>query len=100
MREASRDNGSCGGARAARHGRVGDVGVGYATAWRRAFASRIRLAAVYAHIAMNPALHRAVLPMLKRWPALISAGARWGGKARCAVDAHRFPVAEASQSNS
>jgi menaquinone-9 beta-reductase len=81
-------------------GGVGDIGVGYAAAWRRAFASRIRLAAVYAHIAMNPTLQRMVVPLLKRWPALISAGARWGGKARCAVDARRFPAAEPSQSHS
>ena len=57
----------------------------YATAWRRAFASRIRLASIYSHIAMSPLASRAVLPLLKRWPQLLSICARWGGKAHRAI---------------
>lgn len=77
-----------------------DIGSSYAKAWRRAFAPRIRLAAIYAHIAMSPAANRAVLPLLKRWPRLISASARWGGKARCAVDARRFGAFQPAKTNS
>ena len=77
-----------------------DVGSSYARAWRRAFAPRIRLAAIYAHIAMNPVANRALLPLLKIWPQLISAGARWGGKARCAVDARRFSAFQPSETHS
>ena len=67
-----------------------DVGSSYAKAWRRAFVPRIRLAAIYAHIAMNPVANRALLPLLKICPQLISASARWGGKACCVVDPCRF----------
>jgi len=59
----------------------------YARAWRRAFAARIGLAAVYAHIAMHPRATRIVLPILRRWPGLLTFGARLGGKTRCVVDA-------------
>ncbi len=60
----------------------------YAIAWRHAFAWRIRLAALYAHIAMRPLATRAALPLLRRWPGLLSVGARLGGKTVCAVDAN------------
>ncbi|MEO8461450.1 MAG: hypothetical protein ABI451_13045, partial [Dokdonella sp.] len=62
----------------------------YRKAWRRAFAPRIRFAELYAHIAMRPTLTRIALPALKRWPKLLSLGARLGGKARCAVDPERI----------
>ncbi len=62
-----------------------DDATSYASAWRRAFASRIRLASIYAHIAMSPGASRAALPLLKRWPQLISTCARWGGKAHSAI---------------
>jgi 2-polyprenyl-6-methoxyphenol hydroxylase-like FAD-dependent oxidoreductase len=62
------------------------TGTDYTTAWRRAFAPRIRLAALYAHVAMHPMATRAVLPLLRRWPGLLSIGARLGGKTRCVVD--------------
>jgi hypothetical protein len=64
------------------------VGPRYALAWRRLFASRIRLAAIYAHIAMHPWASRAILPLLRRRPELLTLGARLGGKVRCAVDVH------------
>ena len=64
-----------------------NAGRRYARAWRRAFAARIRLAAVYAHVAMHPVATRVALPLLRRWPKLLSIGARWGGKVRCVVAA-------------
>jgi 2-polyprenyl-6-methoxyphenol hydroxylase-like FAD-dependent oxidoreductase len=67
--------------------------VDYATAWRRTFAPRIRLAALYAHIAMRPMVNRAVLPLLRRWPRLLSISARLGGKVNCAVDTSQLSVA-------
>ncbi|WP_151633144.1 NAD(P)/FAD-dependent oxidoreductase [Noviherbaspirillum aerium] len=54
----------------------------YARAWRRHFAGRIRLAAVFAHAAMRPALCGGVLPLLQRYPALLERFARWSGKVR------------------
>jgi 2-polyprenyl-6-methoxyphenol hydroxylase-like FAD-dependent oxidoreductase len=58
----------------------------YAAAWRRTFARRLRLAAIYAHIAMRPALAEPARALLRRWPALLCSGARLAGKAtRAAV---------------
>jgi 2-polyprenyl-6-methoxyphenol hydroxylase-like FAD-dependent oxidoreductase len=61
----------------------------YERGWRRAFGARIRWAALFAALAMRPAT-RALLPALKAWPALLTAGAIMGGKARAA------PVASVS----
>jgi 2-polyprenyl-6-methoxyphenol hydroxylase-like FAD-dependent oxidoreductase len=61
------------------------AGRDYACAWRRSFTARIRLAAVFAHLAMRPDASIALLPLLRRWPGLITAGARAGGKVRRVV---------------
>ncbi len=58
----------------------------YAAQWRVAFAARLRLAAVLAHVAMRPGLAKPMLALLQRWPALLTLGAAWGGKTRCAAD--------------
>ena len=62
-----------------------DAGSDYARAWRRAFSGRIRLAAAFAHLAMRPGASRGLLPVLQRWPALLSLGAKAGGKVRAVV---------------
>lgn len=54
----------------------------YARDWHRHFAPRIRLAATFAHAAMRPRLHGALLPVLARHPALLGRFARWSGKIR------------------
>ena len=64
---------------------IAEVGRDYAASWRRSFASRIRLAAVFAHLAMRPA-SGALLPLLQHWPGMLTAGARLGGKVRRVVD--------------
>lgn len=58
----------------------------YAAQWRVAFAARLRFAAVLAHLAMRPGLFKPVLALLRRWPALLTRAAAWGGKTRCAAD--------------
>lgn len=58
----------------------------YAAQWRLAFASRLRLAAVLAHVAMRPRLAKPMLALVRRWPGLLTLGAGWGGKTRCAAD--------------
>ena len=57
----------------------------YAADWRRAFAPRVRLAALVAHVAMRPMLAAPLLALARAWPGLLTLGARLGGKARCAV---------------
>jgi 2-polyprenyl-6-methoxyphenol hydroxylase-like FAD-dependent oxidoreductase len=58
----------------------------YASAWRAAFASRLRLAALYAHVAMRPALAQPALGILRRRPTLLTSAAGWAGKARQSAD--------------
>jgi flavin-dependent dehydrogenase len=56
----------------------------YAAAWRLAFAPRLRLAAVFAHLAMRPRSAAVLMQLARRWPGLLTRGARWGGKVRYA----------------
>jgi len=53
----------------------------YARDWRRAFGARLRCAALFATLAMRPRA-RALLPLLRRWPGLLTASAIVGGKVR------------------
>ena len=64
-----------------------DIRDRYAADWRRHFAPRLRLAAAFAHLAMRPAAAAPLLALLHRWPGLLTQGARWSGKLRCAADA-------------
>jgi flavin-dependent dehydrogenase len=67
---------------AAVRGRFGvDLHRSYAAAWRRAFASRLRLAAIYAHVAMRPRLAQPALALLRRRPTLLRSAAQLAGKA-------------------
>ncbi len=64
-----------------------DVGVSYASHWRKAFASRLRLAGTLAHLAMRPSLAPVVWPLFRHAPGLMTALARGAGKARPAPTA-------------
>jgi flavin-dependent dehydrogenase len=55
-------------------------GEDYARAWRWRFARRIRVASLFAHLAMNDATRTAALGLLKAAPSLIGWGARLSGK--------------------
>jgi menaquinone-9 beta-reductase len=54
----------------------------YAAQWRRQFTSRLRIAQLYACIAMNPALTPAAQRVLARLPGALTFAARMAGKAR------------------
>ncbi len=54
----------------------------YARAWRAAFAPRLRLAALYAHVAMRRSLAQPALAVLRHRPTLLTSAAGWAGKAR------------------
>jgi 2-polyprenyl-6-methoxyphenol hydroxylase-like FAD-dependent oxidoreductase len=58
----------------------------YASQWRQHFGARLRLAAVFAHMAMRPTTAAALLLATKRWPGLLGLGARWGGKLHSVAD--------------
>jgi menaquinone-9 beta-reductase len=70
------------------------IATAYRSAWQRSFGGRIRTAALFSHLAMRPATAQLLLPVLRRWPRLLSAAARLGGKVSCAVqvDAVRLPM--------
>jgi flavin-dependent dehydrogenase len=61
----------------------------YAATWVDSFRSRLRLAALYAHVALRAPLAAPVGKCLRRWPALLTSAARFAGKARPAAD---FPT--------
>jgi menaquinone-9 beta-reductase len=58
----------------------------YAHAWRQHFTPRVRLAAIFAHVTMHPMLSAPVTGVLRRWPRLLTAAARFTGKARNSID--------------
>jgi flavin-dependent dehydrogenase len=57
----------------------------YAADWRREFEPRLRLAAVFAHLAMRPRGTAVLMKLVQAWPGLLTRGARWGGKVRLAA---------------
>lgn len=65
---------------------IAEVGCDYAASWRSGFAPRIRLAAVFAHLAMRPGASRMLLPLLQRWPDILTTSARLGAKVRGVVE--------------
>ena len=54
--------------------------------WRHQFESRLRLAATFAHLAMRPVFSAPLVALARAWPGMLTRGAKWGGKVRCAVD--------------
>ena len=62
------------------------VGVRYAAHWRREFVPRMRVSASFAHFAMRPRLAAMLVAGARIWPGLLTTGAGWSGKARCAAD--------------
>jgi len=60
-------------------------GSSYARAWRANFGPRLRFAAVCAQLAMRPRAAGPLLPLLQRWPSLLTRGARIAGKVRQAA---------------
>jgi len=62
--------------------RAREIHRAYRSAWRNAFALRLRLAAMYAHVAMRPVLSVPVTRVLRNCPRLLTAAARLAGKAR------------------
>ena len=63
-----------------------EVGRRYAVEWRHQFESRLRLAATFAHLAMRPVFSAPLVALARAWPGMLTLGAKWGGKVRCAAD--------------
>ena len=58
------------------------IGHEYERSWRRNFGTRIRAAALFAHLAMRPATARRVVALAKLAPRVLTLGARWSGKSQ------------------
>jgi len=58
-----------------------EIGNDYSAAWRNCFVTRMRAAAWFARMAMSPAAVKLLLPLFREWPASLTLGARWSGKA-------------------
>jgi hypothetical protein len=58
----------------------------YETAWRKSFLPRLRLASLYAHVAMRAPLAASAGRGLRRWPQMLTTAARLAGKARRAIN--------------
>lgn len=57
------------------------VSADYAAAWRRNLAPRIQVASLIAHWAMRPVAVASIMPLLRLFPGVLTAGARFSGKA-------------------
>ncbi len=67
----------------------------YDARWRQRFARRLQIAAAFAHLAMRPWAARTAWPLVEAWPGLLTRGALWSGKTRCAEEAFRWTRAVA-----
>ena len=59
-----------------------DIHRAYRSAWRNAFGLRLRLAGLFAHLAMHPGLSVPTTRLLGSFPRLLTAAAHLAGKAR------------------
>lgn len=67
------------------------IGRAYASDWRRNFVGRVRFAALLAELAMRPNRARALLPLLRAAPGLLTMAARLGSKVR-PLDEREVPL--------
>ncbi|MGH8644898.1 MAG: NAD(P)/FAD-dependent oxidoreductase [Gammaproteobacteria bacterium] len=58
------------------------AGQEYAIRWRKSFTARIRVAALLANLAMRPGAAAPLLPLLQRWPTVLTQTARLSSKVR------------------
>lgn len=59
-----------------------ETGRVYSHEWRKQFATRIQAAALFANLAMRPTSATLLLPLLQRFPNILTLGARLSGKAK------------------
>lgn len=68
------------------HGRdLGAIGAAYAKRWRQSFAPRIHAASLFAYLAMRLAAATLLGPLLERFPAILTFGAKLSGKTELAA---------------
>jgi flavin-dependent dehydrogenase len=63
-----------------------EVARAYASEWRKQFQTRLWLSATFAHIVMRPASSTVLVSIMRRWPSLLTLGAKLAGKVHSAVN--------------
>jgi flavin-dependent dehydrogenase len=63
----------------------------YAHRWKRAFGGRVWASRLFARCAMSPRCASLLLPVLTRFPSLVSTGARIAGKTKQMISAEQCP---------
>jgi hypothetical protein len=58
------------------------IGQNYAKKWRAQFATRIRAASVFQQLTTNPRFVSMIVPIVERYPGLLTYAARLGGKVK------------------
>ncbi len=61
------------------------AGAAYAAAWKRSFAARLRAAALFAQVVLRPQVGTRLLPIIERFPRVLTFGAELSGKTRQVV---------------
>ena len=61
---------------------LAQVGDRYASEWSSWFAPRLRAAASFAHVTGRPTIGKLLLPVVRRFPGILTLGAQLSGKAR------------------
>jgi len=56
------------------------AGKNYTTQWRATFAKRIHAASLFSQLAMRPSAVKIILPLLKKFPGILTFGAKLSGK--------------------
>jgi flavin-dependent dehydrogenase len=63
-----------------------EVASAYASEWRKQFQTRLWLSAAFAHLVMRPASSTVLVSIMRRWPRLLTLGAKLVGKVHSAVN--------------
>jgi 2-polyprenyl-6-methoxyphenol hydroxylase-like FAD-dependent oxidoreductase len=61
---------------------IADVQRAHTAICRKEFSGRLRIARLYARVAMQPLLAASVAALMSSWPAVLTGGAQLAGKAR------------------
>ena len=59
---------------------LSEIGETYRKEWKALFGSRIRAAAAFAHLFMRPGMATLYLPLVRKFPGLLTLGANLSGK--------------------
>jgi menaquinone-9 beta-reductase len=71
------------------HKSLAEVGSVYSRQWQNQFANRIHAATLFAFVAMHPWSQKIILPILKRYPSILTFGAKLSGKIKQVIPVNK-----------